>query len=144
MGRPAPEFRLRSFAGGVIALPEFRGKVVALNFWASWCVPCREEMPTLERIWREFRNRGVVTLGINVSDDFDEAAAFLQRLRITYANVYDPEQTRLQAYQVTGLPTTVFLDARLDILDRVTGGYSGEPGYQLLRRQVLTFSSATR
>jgi len=128
----------------VIALSEFRGKVVVLNFWASWCIPCREEMPTLERIWQEFHHHRVVTLGINVSDDFDEAAVFLKRLRITYANVYDPEQTRLQAYQVTGLPTTVFLDAQLHILERVTGGYLGEPGYQQLRGQVLKFTSATR
>jgi thiol-disulfide isomerase/thioredoxin len=128
----------------VIGLSEFQGQVVVLNFWASWCVPCRQEMPTLERLWQEFRHRGVVTLGVNVADEFDEAAVFLKQLRITYANVYDPEQVRLQAYQVTGLPTTVFLDTQLRILERVSGGYSGEAGYQQLREQVLKFTSASR
>lgn len=144
VGRPAPDFRLRSFAGGILALSDFRGQPVVLNFWASWCVPCREEMPILERVWREFRQRGVTTLGVNAADDFDDAAAFLKRLQITYANVYDPEQNRLQAYRVTGLPTTVFLDAQLRIRAQVAGGYLGESGYQQLRTQIQALISPPR
>lgn len=138
--RPAPEFRLRAFAGPLVSLSDFRGKVVVLNFWASWCVPCREEMPVLERAWRELRNQRVVILGINVADDYDEAAAFLKTLGITYPNVFDPEQTRIAHYQVTGLPTTFFIDGELVIRGRVSGGYLGDPGFMQLREHILQFS----
>jgi peroxiredoxin len=144
IARTAPDFRLRSFAGGVLALSDFRGQAVVLNFWASWCIPCREEMPILERVWREFRHRGVAILGVDAADDFDDAAAFLKRLQITYANVYDPEQNRLQTYRVTGLPTTVFLDTHLRIRAQVAGGYVAESGYQQLRAQIQTLLSAPR
>ncbi len=144
VGRTAPDFRLRSFAGGVLALSDFRGQAVVLNFWASWCVPCREEMPILERVWGEFRHRRVAMLGVDVADDFDDAAAFLKRLQITYPNVYDPEQKRIQTYRVTGLPTTVFLDAQLRIRAQVSGGYVAESGYQQLRAQIQPLISPPR
>jgi len=92
----------------------------------------------LERVWREFRPRGVAILGVDTADDFDDAAAFLKRLQITYANVYDPEQSRIQTYRVTGLPTTVFLDTHLRIRAQVAGGYVAESGYQQLRTQIQT------
>ncbi len=142
--RTAPDFRLGSFAGGILALSDFRGQPVVLNFWASWCVPCREEMPILERVWREFRSRGVAVLGVDAADDFDDAAAFLKRLQITYANVYDPEQKRIQTYRVTGLPTTVFLDTQLRIRAQVAGGYVAESGYQQLRAQIQALTSLPR
>src|SRR5436309_2139482 len=134
---PAPDFRLRSFAGPPIVLSAYRGNIVVLNFWASWCVPCREEMPNLERTWQEFRTQGVVVLGINVADDYDDAAVFLKKLAITYPSVFDPEQTRLRAYGVVGLPTTFFLDPRMQLRDKVPGGYVGPDGYQHLRREIL-------
>ncbi len=134
---PAPDFRLRSFGGPLIALSDFRGRVIVLNFWASWCLPCREEMPNLERAWREFRSRGVTVVGLNVADDYDEGAAFLAQLKITYPNAYDPEQTRVNAYRVAGLPTTIFIDAEMRARTRVSGGYLGSQGYEQLRQQIL-------
>ncbi|MDQ7820072.1 MAG: TlpA disulfide reductase family protein [Armatimonadota bacterium] len=141
--RPAPDFRLRSFTGSLISLSDFRGDVVVLNFWASWCVPCREEMPNLERAWREFRSQRVTVLGINVADDYDDAAAFLRSLGITYPNVFDPAQTRMTAYRVTGLPTTAFIDRQMRIRATVPGGYLGAEGYATLRRQILTLVRAS-
>ncbi len=140
---PAPDFRLRSFGGPLIALSDFRGRVVVLNFWASWCLPCREEMPNLERAWREFRGRGVTVLGLNVADDYDEATSFLKQLRITYPNVFDPEETRLNQYQVTGLPTTFFVDRQLRIHGRVAGGFQGAQGYEELGRQIFALVTDT-
>lgn len=135
--RPAPDFRLRTLQGKPLALSDFRGKVVVLNFWASWCTPCKEEMPNLERVWKEFGSRGVMVLGIDVEDDPEDAAAFMKALKITYPSVYDPEQTRMNAYQVTALPTTFFIDQQMRIRGRVVGGYLGEEGYRELRRQIL-------
>jgi len=133
----APDFTLRSFTGSPIVLSAYRGKPVVLNYWASWCVPCREEMPNLERAWRAFRDRGVVVLGVNVADDYDDAAVFLRKLAITYPNVFDPEQIRLNAYGVAGLPTTFFVDSQMRLRDEVPGGYVGPDGYQRLRRQIM-------
>jgi cytochrome c biogenesis protein CcmG/thiol:disulfide interchange protein DsbE len=134
---PAPDFTLRSFSGPPIVLSTYRGKPVVLNYWASWCVPCREEMPNLERAWREFRDRGVVVLGVNVTDDYDDAQMLLRNLTITYPNVFDPEQTRLNSYGVAGLPTTFFVDPQMRLRDEVPGGFVGSDGYQRLRRQIM-------
>lgn len=135
--RPAPDFTLRTLDRKPLALSDFRGKIVVLNFWASWCTPCKQEMPNLERVWKEFGRRGVMVLGIDVQDDPEDAAAFMKALKITYPSVYDPEQTRMNAYQVTALPTTFFIDQQMRIRGRVVGGYLGEEGYRELRRQIL-------
>ena len=140
--RPAPDFRLNGFDGRPLALSDLSGRVVVLNFWASWCTPCKQEMPNLERLWLEFKDRGVVVLGIDVQDDIEDAAAFLKALGITYPNVFDPDQDRLIAYQVTGIPTTIFIDRAQRIRGRFAGGYLGEAGYAELRRQILPLMSA--
>lgn len=134
---PAPDFRLRAFDGRTLALSDFRGKAVVLNFWASWCTPCRQEMPNLERLYREYGARGLVVLGIAVLDDEQDARAFLTSLRITYPNVFDPEQTRMRLYRVAALPTTVLVDGAQRQRGRFVGGYVGEAGYQRLRALAL-------
>lgn len=142
--RPAADFRLPSFDGRTIGLADFPGQLIVLNFWASWCTPCKQEMPNLERTWRAFRDRGVVVLGINVLDDRRDAEAFLDAFQITYPNVYDTEQTRMIAYQVTGLPTTVFIDPQRRIRARFVGGYVGPAGLAELRAQILALLEADR
>jgi thiol-disulfide isomerase/thioredoxin len=134
----APDFRLRAFDGRPVALSDFRGKPMMLNFWASWCTPCREEMPILERVWTEFKDRGLVVLGIDVLDDERDARRFLKALKITYPNVFDPDQTRMRLYRVGALPTTILIDREQRQRDRFVGGYPGEAGYKELRGQVLT------
>lgn len=141
--RPGPDFTLRAFNGQMLSLSDFRGKVVVLNFWASWCTPCKQEMPNLQRIWEEFRSRGVVVVGVDVVDDVEDAAAFLKALKITYPNVYDPGQARMIAYQVTALPTTIFLDRQMRIRGRYVGGYLGEEGHRELREQILALLSSS-
>lgn len=134
----APDFRLRAFDGRAVALSDFRGRPVVLNFWASWCTPCRQEMPNLERVWQEFRGRGLIVLGIDVLDDEKDAAAFLEALRITYPNVFDPDQTRMRLYRVSALPTTILIDRQQRQRLRFVGGYLGEAGHAELRNQVLS------
>ncbi len=116
---------------------------MVLNFWASWCTPCKQEMPNLERAWREFKDRGVVVVGIDVMDDIEDAANFMRALKITYPNVFDPDQTRIRAYRVTALPTTVFIDRELRIRKRFVGGYVGPGGYTLLRREIEDLLAAS-
>jgi thiol-disulfide isomerase/thioredoxin len=135
---PAPDFRLRAFDGRMLALSDVRGKAVVLNFWASWCTPCREEMPNLQRVYSELRDEGLVVLGIDVLDEEQDARAFLAALKITYPNLFDPDQTRMRLYRVAALPTTILIDREQLQRGRFVGGYLGEPGYQRLRHEVLT------
>ena len=82
----APDFTLNTFEGETIRLSDLRGQVVVINIWASWCVPCRDEAPVLERLWREYRDRGVVFLGVDYADTEREARAFIAEFGLTYPN----------------------------------------------------------
>lgn len=106
---PAPEFSFTTFEGRAISLADLRGKVVVLNFWASWCVPCRAEMPYFESTYRAQRASGVEFVGLALQDDPQSARAFLNELGITYPTGPDEGNQVALRYLVTGLPTTVFI-----------------------------------
>jgi cytochrome c biogenesis protein CcmG, thiol:disulfide interchange protein DsbE len=105
---PAVDFQLPLFPGGTFRLSEYRGKVVLVNFWGSWCVPCRDEAPTLERAWQAYRNRDVMLVGIDVWDSDQEARAFLREFSISYPNGPDVNAAAIN-YGVTGVPETFFI-----------------------------------
>jgi peroxiredoxin len=106
---PRPNFTLPDPSGKKVSLEDFRGKLVMLNFWASWCVPCRDEMPAMERLYQEFRNKGFVVLGVNVRDKRDDAMALLTELGVTYPVVFDPPGRWMLAYGAWGLPNTYLI-----------------------------------
>src|SRR5262249_49931851 len=108
--RPAPDFALPLFDGGSFRLSEQRGRVVLINYWASWCPPCRDEAPTLEAAWRAYRDRGVVLVGLDVWDSETDARAFLKEFGVTYPNGPDASGEILIDYGVTGVPETYFVD----------------------------------
>lgn len=118
----APAFTLERLDGnGTLSLASLRGKTVVLNFWASWCRPCREEMPILERGWKRWRAKNVVFVGVDARDVRSDARAFLVRYGITYPNVYDGKGSLIGRYGVTGFPETYFIDAAGRVRWRVTG-----------------------
>ncbi|HWH05578.1 MAG TPA: TlpA disulfide reductase family protein [Gaiellaceae bacterium] len=118
----APVFRLAQLAEeGELSLDDLRGKAVVLNFWASWCGPCKEETPLLERTWQRWQDRDVVFVGVNVKDFRGDALAFLAEYGVTYPNVYDGKGWTIGRYGVTGFPETYFLDARGRVVYRVAG-----------------------
>ena len=109
---PAPDFTLDSRAGKPLSLSEYKGKVVMLNFWASWCVPCKQEMPLLETIQKKYSKLGFTLIGVNVEPDSKAANAVLQKIPVTFPIVYDTESKVSQAYQVSGMPSTVIIDRK--------------------------------
>jgi cytochrome c biogenesis protein CcmG/thiol:disulfide interchange protein DsbE len=111
-------------ADGELSLHELRGSPVVLNFWASWCPPCREEAPRLERRWRASRAHGVVVLGLDMQDLTGDAREFMREFGISYPNVRDPGDEVARDWGVTGLPETFFVSARGRVVAHVVGAIS--------------------
>lgn len=106
---PAPDFEIPLFSGGTFRLSEHRGQVVVVNFWASWCPPCRDEAPVLERAWQRYRDQGVVLVGLDIWDSEEDARAFLAEFGITYPNGPDSNGDTAIEYGLTGIPETFFI-----------------------------------
>ncbi len=133
LGAPAPDFAVPATTGGVLGLAEFRGRPVVLNFWATWCPPCRTEMPEFERFQREQGAR-VVVLGIDMQEDPAVVGAFLRQYGISYRIGLDGDGRVSTLYAVTGLPTTVFVDSAGVVRDRVVGPLTYDGLVQRARR----------
>jgi len=108
--KEAPDFVAPRFDGGTVRLGDLRGKVVFINFWASWCIPCREEARTLEEAWQRYKEREVVFLGINIQDKEQDARRFLKEFGITYPNVRDATGKVAVDYGVWGIPESFFVN----------------------------------
>src|SRR3970040_1941280 len=131
-GKPAPDFSLTLFDGRTVRLSDFRGKVVFLNFWASWCPPCRAEARMLEAAWQKHREQGVVFVGVNIQDEEEPARAFLQEFGITYPNGRDAGARIAIECGVWGLPETFFIDRE----GRITYKHVGALGWQTIATKL--------
>lgn len=121
-GEPAPAFTTQDLAGATIAFaPEAAGAPIVIRFWADWCAYCEGEMKMVEGVWRARRERGLRVLAINAGQGRDTAAAFIERLGVTYPALLDPDSTIARRYGVTGLPTTFFIDARGRVQRKLVG-----------------------
>ena len=110
VGRPAPAFSVATFDGNPLSFEAFRGRVVVVNFWASWCRPaCYEEAPVLEEGWRQYRDRGVIVVGINIQDTVEASEQFVRDLRLTFPNVRDATGKISVEYGIYGVPETFFV-----------------------------------
>jgi peroxiredoxin len=118
---PTPEINLATPDGKKLSLKDFRGKIVLLNFWASWCVPCREEMPAMEKLYQEFKEKNFVILAVAVKDRKQDAVDFAKELKITYPIALDPDAKVGQEYGAWGLPATYIIGPKGEGLARGWG-----------------------
>jgi cytochrome c biogenesis protein CcmG/thiol:disulfide interchange protein DsbE len=126
VGNPAPDFELPTLDGGTLSSEELEGHPVVVNFWASWCLPCREEAPLLERAWRAYRDDGVIFVGVNIKDAESDAKAFVEDFDLTYPMVRDLDQELTRSFGVRGLPETFFIDHKWTFMSTESGARRGE------------------
>jgi peroxiredoxin len=112
VGASAPAFELNALDGKQLGLNELHGQVVLINFWASWCGPCRTEMPRLDALYRKYRAAGVTLVGINVEPDSADALNYLKSTPVTFPILFDSDSKVSKLYEVAGMPSTVILDRK--------------------------------
>ncbi|MEL6200144.1 MAG: TlpA disulfide reductase family protein [Pseudomonadota bacterium] len=126
-GKAAPDFALKNSAGENVRLSDLRGEVVMINFWATWCGPCREEMPLLDEMHSRYNRVGFTLLGVNIDDDPRRAEEMIEALGVTFPVVFDATKKVSEQYDVSAMPVTILLD-RDGVVRHVHKGY--KPGYE--------------
>jgi thiol-disulfide isomerase/thioredoxin len=109
---PAPPFKLDSMAGKPVSLDQYKGQVIMINFWASWCGPCRTEMPLLEKLHAKYKPMGFTMIGVNVEPDSSLAAQWLKATPVTFPILFDTKSEVSKLYSVAGMPSTVIIDRK--------------------------------
>jgi cytochrome c biogenesis protein CcmG, thiol:disulfide interchange protein DsbE len=134
----APGFTLERLdgEGGALALDELRGKAVVVNFWASWCVPCRKEAPYLEQVWRGNRDRDVVVVGLDSRDFRGDARRFMRRYGLSFPIAFDGPGDVSKEYGVTGYPETFVIDREGRVVDAIVGEVNTDEDKTRLRRAI--------
>ncbi len=119
---PAPDFELKDLDGATHRLFDYRGKVVIVNFWATWCPPCREEMPSMQRAWEQLQDEGIVMLAVDVGEDEDRVFEFTASYPVEFPLLLDEQSRVIGSWPVAGLPTTFVVDTEGRLAYRAIGG----------------------
>jgi thiol-disulfide isomerase/thioredoxin len=126
VGQPAADFQITSLDGQPLSLAQFKGRPVWINFWASWCAPCRAEFPDMDAVYRKHRDRGLVLLAVSYAEQPADVAAYIERAQPAFTIGVDPAGTVAGQYRVLGLPTHVFVDAEGIVRDIRVGPMNQE------------------
>ena len=126
-GQPAPDFALQSSTGENLRLSEYRGDVVMINFWATWCGPCRQEMPLLDELYSRYQRVGFSLLGVNIDDDSRRAMQMIEELGVNFPVLFDARKEVSELYEVEAMPVTVIVDREGNVR-YIHHGY--KPGYE--------------
>ena len=120
--KKAPDFSLKDLNGRAVEIKQFKGKVIFLNFWATWCGPCKEEMPSMEELYQQFKSKDFIFLTISVDYEKKEIVKqFIAKHRYTFPVLLDPECATLDLFQVKGIPTTFLIDKKGMMIGKATG-----------------------
>jgi thiol-disulfide isomerase/thioredoxin len=134
---PAPQFQLSSMAGAPVSLSQYKGQVVMINFWASWCGPCRQEMPVLEKLYAKYKPMGMTMIGVNVEPDSSLAANWLKSTPVTFPILFDTKSEVSKLYSVPGMPSTVIVDRKGNLRWMHVGYKPGEENEYLDQIRAL-------
>lgn len=121
-GYLAPDFTLQTPGGQAMSLSSLRGQVIVVNFWASWCPACRQEMPAMQQVYDQYRDRGLVVLGVNLAEGGEHVSAFVDEMGLTFPVVLDRDGSVAGRYRVNAVPATFFVDRSGVIRDVAIGG----------------------
>ncbi len=137
----APDFSLPDIDGEKHSLSDYRGKVLIVNFWATWCPPCRAEMPSMERAWKRYQGRGLVIVAVNVGEGEDAIFQFTAEHPVTFPIVLDEDSKVVTDWGVRGLPTTFVVDPQGRVVYRAIGGREWDD--PALLDKVMALASST-
>lgn len=142
-GFQAPDFGLANSQGEIVRLSELRGQPVIVNLWASWCTPCKAEMPAIQSVYEQYADQGLVILGVNASnqDNLQSAAQFVEDNGLTFPILWDTEGVVSRQYQLSALPTTFFIDGNGTIQEVVIGGPMAEALLAIRVEQLIEKTS---
>ena len=133
----APSFSLPSRSGDTVSLAQLKGKVVMLNFWASWCGPCRQEMPLLEQMHKRYSALGFTLVGVNVDANSKDAEEWLSKTPVSFPVLFDRESKVSKLYDVNAMPSTVFIDRQGNVRYQHKGYKAGDEGEYLNQIRAL-------
>ena len=134
-GNLAPDFELTTLDGRKVKLSDYRGKKVILNFWATWCPPCRAEIPDMEKFYSSYKDKDIVILGVNLTkaeQDQTSVKSFIKEYRVTYPILLDKESLAAEMYQVSAIPTSYIIDPQGTIIQKIVGPMDFETMKSLL------------
>lgn len=135
---PAPDLVLQDLTGKQQRLSDQRGKVVAVNFWATWCPPCRKELPSMQNTYEAFSKDGFEILAVNVGENWETVAPFLENFEVTFPVLFDQDSDAIAQWKVLGLPTTFLVDANGKITHRINGGRDwDDPGFRTELEEII-------
>jgi len=126
VGNLAPDFQLQNLDGQTVSLGNLQGKPVLINFWATWCGPCRSEMPYIQEIYEGWSEEELVVLAINIGESSSKAEEFMQSYNLSFTVLLDTRQDVAQRYNITGIPTTFFIDKDGIIQDKIIGAFQNK------------------
>ena len=137
-GSRAPDFSLPRLEGGRVSLEELRGRVVLVNFWATWCKPCEDEMPAMQHLYRELAGDGFELLAVSVDDQAADVQAFVERLGIGFPVLLDPDESTARAYQTYRYPETLLIGRDGVVVERFVGprDWDAAPYVERIRRML--------
>ncbi|RLJ70528.1 peroxiredoxin [Hydrogenivirga caldilitoris] len=121
-GKEAPNFKLKTIEGKEVSLEDYRGKVVLVNFWATWCPPCREEMPLFERVYRTYRNKGFEVLAVSTDSSLDPVKKFVKEYKLSFTVLFD-DRNITSLYGIQGLPTSFLINREGKVVKVRLGEY---------------------
>lgn len=135
----APDFTLKTITGKSVKLSDYQGKVVMLDFWATWCGPCRVSMPIVQKFYMHYKDKGLVVLGLNMDEEAEHVPAFVRRYEITYPVLLAGGSSVPQQYGMEGIPLFMFIDKQGNVVERFDGfSYELLPAWQRTVEQLLT------